>query len=268
MRAPTPVELTCADPDAPCRLPNNFLSDPPLQLVTARTLEAGARGKWGEAGKWSAAVYRTALGNDIQFVSSVAGAANAGYFRNVGRTRRQGIELAAGERAAAFEVEGRLSLVDATFQSPFLEASPNNSSSDASGAAQVLPGDRIPGIPQRSFKLRVEYVPGGAWSAGATLASYGPVFARGDENNRDSGGRIPGYALLHLSARWNVAPHTLVFAFVENVFDRRYASLGVLGRNFFTGPQRSFDGAQAVAEQFRGPGVPRGAWVGLRHEWR
>jgi iron complex outermembrane recepter protein len=267
MRAPTPVELTCADPDAPCKLPNNFLSDPPLQLVTARTIEAGARGKLGDAGKWSAAVYRTALTNDIQFVSSVAGAANAGYFRNVGKTRRQGIELAAEQKAGPIEIEGRVSLIDATFQSPFLEASPNNSSSDASGAAQVLPGDRIPGIPQRTFKLRLEYDPG-PWSAGATLVARSAIYARGDENNRDANGRVPGYTLLNLNARWNVMARTLLYASVDNVFDKRYANFGILGRNFFTGEGRTFDGANSAVEQFRGMGAPRGAWLGIRHEWR
>ena len=38
MRAPTAIELTCADPEAPCKLPNSFLSDPPLKKVVARTL--------------------------------------------------------------------------------------------------------------------------------------------------------------------------------------------------------------------------------------
>jgi iron complex outermembrane receptor protein len=31
MRAPTAAELTCADPAAPCKLPNAFLADPPLK---------------------------------------------------------------------------------------------------------------------------------------------------------------------------------------------------------------------------------------------
>ena len=44
-RAPTPAELTCADPSAPCELPNAFLADPPLKPVVARTYEFGARGK-------------------------------------------------------------------------------------------------------------------------------------------------------------------------------------------------------------------------------
>ena len=40
-RVPTPVELTCADPDDPCRLPNAFVSDPPLDQPVARTWEGG-----------------------------------------------------------------------------------------------------------------------------------------------------------------------------------------------------------------------------------
>jgi iron complex outermembrane recepter protein len=43
-RIPTPMELSCADPEAPCRLPNAFVADPPLQQVVAKTWETGVRG--------------------------------------------------------------------------------------------------------------------------------------------------------------------------------------------------------------------------------
>ena len=39
-RAPTAVELACAEPDAPCNLPNGFLADPPLMTSSSRTLVA------------------------------------------------------------------------------------------------------------------------------------------------------------------------------------------------------------------------------------
>src|SRR5258708_338255 len=97
MRAPTPIELTCADPAAPCRLPNNFLPDPPLEKVVAKTTEIGARGRWTDNFGWSAATYRTDLDNDIIFISS-GGAVNAGFFQNAGKTRRQGLELATHAR--------------------------------------------------------------------------------------------------------------------------------------------------------------------------
>ncbi|MGH8549355.1 MAG: TonB-dependent receptor domain-containing protein [Methylococcales bacterium] len=48
-RAPTPIELSCADPNAPCSLPNSFTSDPPLKPVVSKTFEAGLRGKLSDA---------------------------------------------------------------------------------------------------------------------------------------------------------------------------------------------------------------------------
>jgi outer membrane receptor protein involved in Fe transport len=55
---------------------------------------------------------------------------------------------------------------------------------------------------------------------------------------------------------------------VDNVFDRRYASYGVLGRNFFTGPGQSLDAASATSEPFLAPGAPRAAWVSLQYQSR
>jgi len=46
-RAPSAVELSCADPDEPCRLPNAFVVDPPLEQVVRRSVEFGARGAFG-----------------------------------------------------------------------------------------------------------------------------------------------------------------------------------------------------------------------------
>ena len=268
MRAPTPVELTCADPAAPCKLPNNFLSDPPLRAVVARTVEAGARGKWGDAGTWSAAAFRADLSDDIQFVSSGQGATTAGFFRNVGTTRRQGIELAAAAAHEGWNVSLRYSLLAASFRTPFVESSPNNSSADASGNIQVASGSGIPGIPRQLLKLRVEWGSESNGSLGVSLRCAGAVFARGDENNRDVNGTIPGFAVLDVRGRWRIAPGTEVFAFVDNALDKRYGSAGLLGRNFFTAPGHGFAPGDAIAEQFRGMGAPFGAWIGIRHEWR
>jgi iron complex outermembrane recepter protein len=268
MRAPTPVELTCADPAAPCKLPNNFLSDPSLRAVVARTVEAGARGKWGDAGTWSAAAFRTDLSDDIQFVSSGQGAPTSGFFRNVGSTRRQGIELAAATVREGWNVSLRYSLLAATFRTPFEENSPNNSSADASGNIQVASGSRIPGIPRQLLKLRVEFGSESTGSLGVSLRCASAVFARGDENNRDVNGTIPGFAVLDVHGRWRIGPGTEVFAVVANALAKRYASAGILGQNFFTGPGHGFAPEDPVAEQFRGMGAPIGAWIGIRHEWR
>lgn len=266
-RAPTPIELACADPNAPCKLPNNFLADPPLKMVVARTVEAGVRGTLGPDAGWSAAAYRTELVDDIQFISAGAAAINAGYFQNVGRTRRQGLELALSRKWGPLSVIARYGYTDATFETPFTVHSPNNSSADAGGNILVQAGNRIPGIPLHNVKLRLQYDFGDRASLGANINHSSAVVARGDENSRDANGKVPGYTVVNIDGRYALDKGTELFLRVANLFDRRYASFGVLGENFFTGPGRTFNGTGPVAEQFRGFGAPRGAWVGVRYQW-
>ena len=266
MRAPTPIELTCADPAAPCRLPNIFLADPPLKKVVSRTLELGLRQALGANLRVSAAVFRTDLADDIQFISTSGTAINAGFFQNVGDTRRQGLELALEGGTGRARFAARYARVNATFESPFTAFSPNNSSADAAGDIQVQPGDRIPGIPRDALKLRGELDAFERATFGATLLSFSSQYARGDENNQDRNGAVPGYAVVNLDARWRFTGDWELFGTVTNLFDRTYASSGVLGANFFTAPGNSFDAGNVQAEQFRTPGLPRAAWIGLRYE--
>jgi iron complex outermembrane recepter protein len=268
VRAPTAVELTCADPDAPCKLPNDFLADPPLDQVVSKTAEMGARGTGGTMWHWSAALYQTRLSDDIQFISSSAGATNAGFFANIGSTRRQGMELSLEARANPVSFGVRYSYLDATFRSAFSENSPANSSADANGAIQVAPGDRIPSNPRHVLKLRVDYAVTSQLSIGGNVLTSAGVYARGDENNADLNGKLPAYTLMNLDARYFVSNALEIFARMNNVLDRRYFNFGVVGENFFTGPDRTFGpaaGSDPVPEQFRGPGAPRGVWVGVRY---
>jgi outer membrane receptor protein involved in Fe transport len=267
MRAPTAMELTCADPSAPCQLPNVFLADPALKPVLAQTLEAGFRLPLGAAANLAAAVYRTALQDDIQFISTSGATINAGYFQNVGRTQRQGVELAAQATLARWTLAASFSYVDATFRTPFTAFSPNNSSADAAGDIRVASGDRIPGIPRGTFKMRFQYAVNGRATVGATLLAFSSRYARGDENNADAHGPVPGYALLNLDAQWQLGRGWQLFANINNLFNRRYATFGVLGANFFTGPGNAFDAANVRAEQFRTPGAPLGVWVGIGYRF-
>lgn len=59
-----------------------------------------------------------------------------------------------------------------------------------------------------------------------------------------------------------------VFTTVTNLFNKRYQSFGVLGANAFTGPNRTFNGASPVNEQFVTPGATRSIWIGLRYAWQ
>jgi outer membrane receptor protein involved in Fe transport len=270
VRAPTAVELTCADPDAPCKLPNDFLADPPLDEVISKTFEVGARGAVGTMWHWSAAAYRTRLENDIEFISSGAGATNAGFFANVGTTRRQGVELGLEARANPVSFSVRYTFLDATFRTPFEESSPANSAADDDGVIAVASGNRIPGNPRHVFKLRADWAVTPNLFVGANLLTSAGTYARGDENNADVNGQLPGYTLVNLDGRLLVSKRFEVFARVNNVFDRRYSNFAVVGENFFNGPDRTFGPAAGVdpqAEQFRGPGAPRGAWLGVRYSF-
>jgi iron complex outermembrane recepter protein len=266
MRAPTAAELTCADPAAPCKLPNAFLADPPLKKVVAKTFELGARGRADDT-SWSAAVYRTELTDDIQFVSSGGAAVNAGYFRNVGKTQRQGLEVTGSTKWGRLGLLARYSLIEAKFKTGFVENSPANSAADANGDISVASGSRIPGIPRQSMRVRLDWEATDAVSLGANVVINSGNQLRGDESNQDVNGKVRGYGVLNLDARWKVANGLELFGRADNVFNRRYANFGVLGLNAFANATKTFDPAHAVAEPFYGLGAPRGAWVGLRYEW-
>ena len=270
-RVPTPMELTCANPSAPCTLPNAFSSDPPLKAVIAKNFEIGARGTLGRDLSFTASIFRTNIENDIQFVAAGGGAVSSGYFVNVGQTRRQGVSLGLKGHSGAFGFSLHYSYVAATFQSPLILNSPNNSTAAPIDCAtctdiRVRPGDRIPGIPQNILKARATYT-FGRLLLGLDLIGQTDIYARGDENNQDINGPVPGFVLINLDAHYRLSSHWDVFARIDNVLDRRYYTFGILGENELTGPGNTFDttGLTWTNAQFRTVGAPIGAWVGVKY---
>src|SRR5262249_25067710 len=114
-RAPTSVELGCANPDLPCKLPNAMAGDPPLEQVVAKTFEPGIRGGSESKVGWSAGWFRAQNSNDILFVASTA--TGFGYFKNFGKTRRQGFEADVHGRISRVSIGGGYTFLDATYQS-------------------------------------------------------------------------------------------------------------------------------------------------------
>jgi outer membrane receptor protein involved in Fe transport len=267
MRSPTAIELACADPNAPCSLPNDFIADPDLKPVISRTFEVGARGKIGRSTQWSAAAYRTTLSDDIQFIASQGAASTLGYFQNVGKTRRQGFELAGRTQWGPLGVAASYSYIDATYLSTWVESSSSNSSANANGNITVHPGDRIPGIPANTVKVRLDYKVLPRWSIGTNLTYRSDIFARGDEDNNDVNGTVAGYFLMDLDTTYNVTKQLQIYATVQNLLNKRYANFAILGENFFNGPNHTFSGTDTTNEQFLGLGAPRGFWVGVRYAW-
>ena len=274
-RAPSPIELGCSDPEQPCVLPNALQSDPPLRQVVSRTVELGARGRLAGDLRWNAAAYRTVNRDDLLFISN--GLA-AGYFTNFGRTQRQGLEFGLSQQAGALSWSLNYSLLNATYQASACLVSEGNSSAETSAACsgddeiEVRPGDRLPGLPKHSIKASLDWQLGGRFSVGTQLRAYSSQFVRGNENNRHApdgngfsgSGRIGGFAVLDLTASWKFGDHGELFAKLNNVFDRRYGSAGLLGESAFDAQGRLQAPDDWRQAQFVGPGAPRAVWVGAR----
>ena len=268
MRAPTPIELSCADPETPCRLPTDFLADPLLDPVISKTFEAGARGKINNNLRWNAGVFHAKLKDDIQFISS-GNSFNQGYFDNVGDTQRQGIELGLGAQFDQLSLTANYQYLRATFKNSVAFHNENNSSADLKGNYSAESGDYLPNIPQHSLKLRAAYDFTPSLTVGLNMISSGSVFARGDENNQDINGKVAGYTIFNMDANWNFNQHWSGFLKATNILDKDYATLGILGTNAFNTADRSFnnDPETWAGEQFQSPGSPRAAWVGIRYEF-
>jgi outer membrane receptor protein involved in Fe transport len=267
IRVPTAVELTCADPNAPCSLPNAFSGDPDLKPVISKTFEAGIRGHTDDL-SWNAAVFDTELQNDIQFISSGGGAVSAGYFQNVGKTRRRGLEMGFDARFGGLTVRAQYSFIEATYRTPLVLNSPDNSSAQPLTCPTctdiaVTPGDQLPGIPRNIAKLALDYQFSTRWQAGAQMVGQSSFYARGDENNQDVNGPLPGFFVVNLEGRYRPSSHWEVAVTIENVFDRTYSTFGQLSENLFTAPGRTFDYSATLwqPEQFRSVAAPRGIWL-------
>jgi outer membrane receptor protein involved in Fe transport len=91
-RAPTSIELGCSNPAIACSLPTQMADDPPLDDIVSKTYEAGASGRLTGDVKWNAAIYHAMNHDDIHFINNNA-QNGLGYFDNVGRTRRDGIDV-------------------------------------------------------------------------------------------------------------------------------------------------------------------------------
>jgi iron complex outermembrane receptor protein len=275
-RAPTVIELGCANPASPCGLPNDFASDPNLEQVVARTIEVGVRGSMPDQRLvWSADLFRTVNSNDIQFVASTV---NAGYFANVGDTRREGLDLAIGGKEGPFRWHLAYSFVDATFQSAFTVNGESNSAADANGNIQVSPGDRIPLIPRNTGRLALDYEVTSRWEVGGSVVAASGAYLHGNENNANVAGqtngegayvqgtgRLPSYTVVNLQTSLRLAKQVQIFARIINLLDRKYSTAGFLTSNSFT-PNGAFiaNPNNWTNENAVSPAEPFAVWAGVR----
>jgi outer membrane receptor protein involved in Fe transport len=293
-RAPTAIELGCADPANPCSLPNALASDPPLQQVVSNTWEVGLRGKPESRVihnlSWNAGAFRAQNTNDILFVSSVQ--LGTGYFQNFAKTRREGFDADLDGRIGPVNWGLDWTYLEATYQSAaVVDGSANNSSDTAlsgfpglDGNIYIHPGNRIPLIPKQNGKVFAEYNATKKLALGFIEVAESSSYARGNENNayRSDGkyylgpGVSPGYAVTDFKAHYDLTKHIQLGVQIDNLFNRHYdtgaqlANTGVTAQGtFIARPFPVYTGAQAgnyplQSVTFYTPGAPRRAWAELR----
>lgn len=272
-RAPTAIELGCANPAFPCNLPNALAGDPPLDQVVSKTFEAGVRGKLTNGLGYSASVYTTRNTDDIQFIS--VRTSGAGYFDNVGKTRRRGFDLGLnGQIGSRFNWNLGYSYIKATYESTFAISSEVNSVAVASGDEFFLvnSGDELAGIPNHQLKLRGEWQATPNWLIGTNIVAFTDQYAYGNENNEHNGvggdGKLSGYAVVNLDTRYKFGNSGWeLFGRVNNIFDREYFTAGLLGENFFD-DSGAFNDGEDEAAFLVAPGAPRAGWIGVRYNFK
>lgn len=277
-RAPTAIELGCSNPANPCLLPAAMADDPPLNQVVAKTYEFGGRGKLTENINWNAGIYHATNHDDIQFVASNM-LSGAGYYKNIGRTQRQGLDFGLNGSMDKFKWSASYSYVRATYDTDVEFSHPSNSSADANGIIVAQKGDYMPTIPKHQLKLRAQYAVTPAWTIGTNVIGYADQYVWGNENNKhranaevcDGGdvcatgkGKISGYFVVNLDTQYNFGNGWKAFAKATNIFDKDYYISGRLA-------ETAFNAAGQFGEESRMlgllPGAPRAAWLGLRYDF-
>jgi iron complex outermembrane recepter protein len=225
-RAPTPLELDCANKNLPCILENSLVSDPPLKQVVAHTIEAGLRGGQAvlDTGRvdWKAGFFRTNSTDDIIALASTIPGRQ--FFSNVPENLRQGAEAEVNFRYNGLSAYVKYAFVDATYQFSEFLSSPNNPFADANGNIFVTPGDHIPGIPRHLVKFGGDYAFTSQFKLGADVLIVGAQYFVHDDANQNP--QLPLYWVANLHASYQLDDHVQFFGLINNLFNNRNATYG------------------------------------------
>jgi iron complex outermembrane recepter protein len=254
-RSPAVIENACADPQSPCPLPFALGDDPPLDPVKATTLEAGFRYATSNL-VLEGSVYHMNVRNDIFLTpfgkEEPEGGTIDGFFINLDKTRRVGVELGGAYRfPAGHSAYLNYAFTRATFQSraeifsirsleePVINPFPTEN--------EVVAGNRLPLVPDHLIKGGATARIGPYFYLGVDARYTGKQYLRGDEANvtRQLDDYIVTDARIGVEFdRWEVS------GVVTNLFQNRYAIFGTFNVN-----QGNLDGP--TVERFLSPGSER-----------
>ena len=183
-----------------------------------------------------------------------------GFFQNVGRTRRQGVETEVTLKSRALMLYASYAFVDARFLDT-LQVGSNSPFADENGNVQILPGNQIPAIPRHRVKAGFDYAITDAFKVGADAAFYSDQYFVGDESNQAP--KLTSYAVANVHASYQINKTFQIYGRIDNVFDNRYATYGTFFETTdvpnFTNGGAPFADARSVS-----PARPRAFYAGLK----
>ena len=207
-----------------------------LKPATNETYEIGSKTRIGN-GLLSAALFQTNTTNEIVTDSNTDSRAS---YKNAGKTRRQGAELAIDQQFAEnWRAKAAWTWLNATYRT------------DVCGNGSCN-GNRIPGIARNMGFASLGYEPESGWYAGADVHYMGDIMAN-DANTA----RAPSWTVVGLNTgyKFNLSNWTLdVFGRVDNLFDREYVGSVIVnesnGRYYEPAPGRNYGVGVNVAWRF------------------
>jgi outer membrane receptor protein involved in Fe transport len=229
-RAPAVIENACADPNTSCPLPFALGEDPPLKPVKASTFEAGLTYASPRV-YLGVSAYYTNVRNDI-FVTpnpdAPEGSTIEGYFINLDKTRRQGIDVSTRYFfPAGHSLYLNYSYTLATFESTAELFSPLTDE-ELGITDSVHAGNQFPQVPKHQLKGGIDLRLSRYLSLGGEGRYVGKQWYRGDEANQQP--QLPDYFVADAKIGFHAADWEVV-GIVTNLFDKKYANFGTFNFN-------------------------------------
>ncbi len=207
-----------------------------LKPSTNDTVEIGSKTRIGN-GLLTAALFQTDTDDEIVVDASSGGRTS---YKNAGKTRRQGAELALDQQFAEnWRAKASWTWLDATYRSNVCGANDCN-------------GNRMPGIARNMGFASLGYEPESGWYAGSDIRYLSDIMA--DDENSD---KAPSWTVVGLNTgyKFNYGHWMMdIFGRVDNLFDREYAGSVIVnesnGRYYEPAPGRNYGVGLSVGWQF------------------
>ncbi len=213
--------------------------NPDLEPARSRQVELGIRAASGPS-TFDLTAFLIRVEDEIVVDSASGGRTR---FRNAGATEREGLEASWRWRPLPdWTLLGTASWIDARYRDP-VRTCPRQPCPQPVTVVQA--GTAIPGVPELSGRLALEWRPERAWSAALEVQAFSSTPAS-DRN----GDQVPGNALVNARLVHRVGARMALTARIDNLFDRDYSSALIVNE----GQQRYYE-----------PGPGRRWWLGIEY---